>query len=58
MVRHDEAGHDSFTKAPTRFDQALVRAGDGVLGEHHPGNIRVKERLYDNANAGRLDAGR
>ncbi len=51
MVRNDEAGDHRFTKAPTRFDQPLVGLGDRVLGEHHPGDVGVEQRLHDDADA-------
>ena len=40
MVGDDEAGDDGLTEAPARFDQALIGAGDRVLGEHDPGDSR------------------
>ena len=35
VIGHDEAGDDRLAQAPARFDQALVGAGDRMLGEHH-----------------------
>ena len=40
VVRHDEAGDHGLAEAPARFDQALVGAGDRVLGEHDAGDAR------------------
>jgi len=51
MVRDDEAGDHGFTEPPTRFDQALIDAGDRVLGEHDPGDGGVEQRLDDDADA-------
>ena len=51
VVRDDEAGDDGFTEAPARFDQALIGAGDRVLGEHDPGDGGVEQRLDDDADA-------
>jgi hypothetical protein len=51
MVGDDEAGDHGLAEAPARFDQALIGAGNRVLGEHHSGDIGVDESLDDNANA-------
>jgi len=46
-----KAGDDGLAKTPTRFDQALVGAGDRVLGEHDTGDAGVEKRLHDNTHA-------
>ena len=50
MVGDHEAGDHGLAQAPTRFDQALIGAGDRVLGEHDPGDIWPKECLNDDAD--------
>ena len=51
VVRDDEASDHGLTEAPTRFDQALIGAGDRVLGKHDPGDGGVEERLDDYTDA-------
>src|SRR4051812_33467904 len=51
MVGDDEAGDHGLTEAPTRLDQALVGAGDGVFGEHDASDDRAQQRLHDDADA-------
>ena len=51
MVGDDETGDDGLAEAPACFDQALIGARDRVLGEHHAGDIGIKERLHDHADA-------
>jgi hypothetical protein len=51
MIGHHEAGDDRLAQAPTRFDQALVGAGDRMLGEHDAGGARVEQGLHHDADA-------
>ena len=51
LIGDYEAGDHGLTEAPACFDQTLIGTGDRVFGEHDSGNIRVKQRLDDNANA-------
>src|SRR4029077_17613155 len=51
VVGDDEAGDHGLPEAPTRFDQALIEAGDRMLGKHDPGNGGVEERLDYDADA-------
>src|SRR4029077_6530955 len=44
-------GHHRFTKAPGRFDQAFIGAGNRILGKHDPGARGIEKRLDDDANA-------
>src|SRR5216684_490049 len=52
LIGDDEAGDHGLTEAPARFDQALIGAGDRVLGEHDTGDGGVEQRLDDDADAG------
>src|SRR3954452_16012160 len=51
MIGDYEAGDHGLTEAPACFDQTLIGTGDRVFREHDSGDIGVKQRLDDNANA-------
>src|SRR4029079_15281338 len=51
LIGDYEAGDHGLTEAPACFDQTLVGTSHRVFREHDSGNIGVKQRLDDNANA-------